>query len=63
MTTLFVPQDYGLFPVRVETMGNMVFVCLDSGAPPLKTVMGMPCCITGRAARPVMGTSCVHQCS
>jgi hypothetical protein len=41
MTTLFVPQDYGLFPVRVETMGNMVFVCLDSGAPPLKTVMGI----------------------
>lgn len=37
----FDKKDYGLFPVRVETTGNMVFVCLDDKASSLKTLMGV----------------------
>ena len=31
----FAKKDYGLFKVRVEQWGILVFVCLDNTAPPL----------------------------
>lgn len=32
--------DHGLFPVRVDSWGCLVFVCLDAGAPPLEEELG-----------------------
>jgi choline monooxygenase len=36
----FDKADYGLYPVRVDTWGSIVFVCLDEGAPPLSAELG-----------------------
>jgi choline monooxygenase len=36
----FSKEDFGLMPVRVETWGPFVFVCLSESAPPLAEVMG-----------------------
>ena len=36
----FDKKDYGLFPVRVDQWGAMLFVCLDNEAPPLSAVVG-----------------------
>jgi choline monooxygenase len=36
----FSKDDFGLMPVRVDTWGPFVFVCLSSSAPPLAEMMG-----------------------
>ena len=36
----FDKADHGLFPVRVDSWGCLVFVCLDADAPPLADELG-----------------------
>lgn len=36
----FAKKDFGLFPVRVEQWGMLIFVCLDDTAPPLTKIIG-----------------------
>ena len=36
----FDKADYGLLPVRVDSWGAMIFVCLDDTAPPLQQQLG-----------------------
>ena len=36
----FQPADYGLFPIRVETWRDLIFVCMDAAAPDLRSWLG-----------------------
>ena len=42
----FNKKDYGLFPVRADTFGPLVFVNISGDAPPLEEYLGEVCSIS-----------------